>query len=131
MIHSAHAVGEHRFGHGTRRTQAGRHSRRRCCGYSRLMSADEEGTHERLKAHFRALVNPKITEHGGRIVKSTGDGLLAGFPSAVNAVRCAAETQRTMIDRNADTPEERRIKFRIGVPPRKGKLYWRFCAPHV
>jgi TolB-like protein/class 3 adenylate cyclase len=84
-------------------------------GYSRLMSADEEGTHERLKAHLRALVNPKISELHGRLIKSTGDGLLAEFPSAVNAVRCAVEIQRTMIDRNADTPDDKRISFRIGV----------------
>src|SRR5215472_2551884 len=60
-------------------------------GYSRLMSADEEGTHERHKAHLRNLIDPKIKEHHGRIVKNTGDGLLAEFPSAENAVRCAAE----------------------------------------
>jgi len=58
-------------------------------GYSRLMGADEEGTHARLRAHFRQLVDPKIKEHGGRTVKNTGDGLLAEFSSAVNAVRCA------------------------------------------
>jgi adenylate cyclase len=84
-------------------------------GYSRLMGADEEGTHERLKAHFRQLINRKIAEHRGRVVKNTGDGLLAEFPSAVNAVRCAVEVQRAMIDRNADVPEEERIRFRIGV----------------
>jgi adenylate cyclase len=84
-------------------------------GYSRLMGADEEGTHERVKVHFRQLINPKIQEYRGRIVKNTGDGLLAEFPSAVNAVRCAAEIQRTMIDRNADIPERKRIRFRIGV----------------
>jgi adenylate cyclase len=60
-------------------------------GYSRLMGADEEGTHERLKGHFRELVNPKIAEHRGRIVKNTGDGLLAEFGSVVDAVRCAVE----------------------------------------
>jgi len=60
-------------------------------GYSRLMGADEEGTHERLKAHLRELVEPKIAEHRGRIVKNTGDGLLAEFPSVVDAVRCAVE----------------------------------------
>ena len=59
-------------------------------GYSRLMSADEEGTHERLKAHFRQLIDPKVREHRGRIVKNTGDGMLAEFPSVVEAVRCAA-----------------------------------------
>jgi TolB-like protein/class 3 adenylate cyclase len=84
-------------------------------GYSRLMGADEEGTHERLKAHLRQLVNPKIKEHRGRIVKNTGDGMLVEFPSVVDAVRCAAEIQRAMIDRNADIPEDKRISFRIGV----------------
>jgi adenylate cyclase len=84
-------------------------------GYSRLMSADEEGTHQRLKAHFRELINPKIQEHRGRIVKNTGDGMLAEFPSVVDAVRCAAEIQHRMIDRNADVVEDKRISFRIGV----------------
>src|SRR5215472_15963028 len=84
-------------------------------GYSRLMSVDEEGTHERLKTHFRGLINPKIEEHRGRIVKNTGDGLLAEFPSAVNAVRCAVEIQRAMVDQNADATEDKRISFRIGV----------------
>jgi adenylate cyclase len=84
-------------------------------GYSRLMGADEEGTHERLQAHLRELVSPKIAEHRGRIVKNTGDGLLAELPSVVDAVRCAVEVQRGMIDREPDVPEERRIRFRIGV----------------
>jgi adenylate cyclase len=84
-------------------------------GYSRLMGADEEGTHERLKAHFRELVDPKIKEHRGRIVKNTGDGMLADFSSVVDAVRCAVEVQRGMIDREPVVPEERRIRFRIGV----------------
>jgi adenylate cyclase len=84
-------------------------------GYSRLMGADEEGTHERLKAHLRELVEPKIREHRGRIVKNTGDGLLAEFFSVVDAVRCAAEIQRAMIDREPEVPDERRIRFRIGV----------------
>jgi adenylate cyclase len=84
-------------------------------GYSRLMGADEEGTHERLKAHFGELVNPKIAEHRGRIVKNTGDGLLAEFPSVVDAVRCAAEVQRAMADRNAETVEDKRITFRVGI----------------
>ena len=84
-------------------------------GYSRLMGADEEGTHERLKAHLGELVNPKIADHRGRTVKNTGDGLLAEFPSVVDAVRCAVEIQRGMIDREPDVPEERRIRFRIGV----------------
>jgi TolB-like protein/class 3 adenylate cyclase len=84
-------------------------------GYSRLMGADEEGTHERLKAHLRELVDPKIEEHRGRTVKNTGDGLLAEFPSVVDAVRCAVEIQRAMVDREPEVPDERRIRFRIGV----------------
>ena len=84
-------------------------------GYSRLMGADEEGTHERLRAHLRELVYPKIKEHHGRIVKHTGDGMLAEFASVVDAVRCATEVQRAMADRNAKTAEDRRITFRIGV----------------
>src|SRR6202047_1043690 len=84
-------------------------------GYSRLMGADEEGTHERLRAHLRQLVDPKIGEHRGRIVKNTGDGLLAEFASVVDAMRCAAEVQRGMIDREPNVPDDRRIKFRIGV----------------
>src|SRR5215831_15059563 len=84
-------------------------------GYSRLMGADEEGTHERLTAHFRELVDPKIKQHRGRTVKNTGDGMLAEFPSIVDAVRCAAEIQRGMIDRNTDTSEDQRISFRIGI----------------
>jgi adenylate cyclase len=84
-------------------------------GYSRLMGADEEGTHESLTAHIRELVDPKIKEHRGRIVKTTGDGMLAEFPSVVDAVRCAVEIQRGMVDRNAETPEAKRITFRIGV----------------
>src|SRR5580704_13191194 len=84
-------------------------------GYSRLMGADEEGTHERLKAHRRELVDPKIGEHSGRIVKTTGDGMLVEFPSVVDAVRCAAEVQRAMVDREAGMPEDRRIRFRIGI----------------
>src|SRR6266436_3658746 len=84
-------------------------------GYSRLMGADEEGTHERLRAVRRELVDPKITEHHGRIVKTTGDGLLVEFASVVDAVRCAAEVQRGMIDREPEATDERRIRFRIGI----------------
>jgi len=83
-------------------------------GYSRLMGADEEGTHERLRTHRRELVDPKIGEHSGRIVKTTGDGLLAEFASVVDAVRCAVEIQRGMMDRNTDTLEDKRITFRVG-----------------
>jgi adenylate cyclase len=84
-------------------------------GYSRLMGADEEGTHERLQGHFRELVNPKINEHRGRVVKNTGDGFLAEFLSVVDAVRCAVEVQRGMTERNEGTPPERRIEFRVGI----------------
>ncbi len=84
-------------------------------GYSRLMGADEEGTHERLKAHLRELVEPKISEHRGRMVKNTGDGFLAEFASVVDGVRCAVEVQRGMAERNAEIPEGKRITFRIGV----------------
>src|ERR1700737_2611101 len=84
-------------------------------GYSRLMGADEEGTHERFKAHLRELVDPKIREHHGRIVKTTGDGVLAEFASVVDAVRCAGEIQRGMANRDLDLAEERRLRFRIGV----------------
>ena len=84
-------------------------------GYSRLMGADEEGTHERLRAHLGELVTPKIGEHRGRIVKNTGDGFLAEFASVVDAVRCAAEVQRGMAERNAGIAPEKRIEFRVGV----------------
>jgi TolB-like protein len=84
-------------------------------GYSRLMGADEEGTHERFKAHLVELIDPKIREHRGRIVKTTGDGVLAEFASVVDAVRCAGEIQRAMADRELDLAEERRLRFRIGV----------------
>jgi TolB-like protein/tetratricopeptide (TPR) repeat protein len=79
------------------------------------MGADEEGTHERLKAHLRELIDPKIGEYRGRVVKNTGDGLLAEYASVVDAVRCAVEIQRGMTERERGVPEERRIRFRIGV----------------
>jgi len=84
-------------------------------GYSRLMGADEEGTHERVKAHLREVVEPKIGEHHGRVVKTTGDGVLAEFASVVDAVRCAAEIQHKMADRDQDLAAERRLRLRIGV----------------
>jgi adenylate cyclase len=84
-------------------------------GYSRLTGLDEEGTHAQLQDHLRSLVNPKIAEHRGRVVKNTGDGLLAEFSSVVDAVRCAVEVQRGMAERNAAVPQERRIEFRIGI----------------
>ena len=84
-------------------------------GYSRLMGGDEEGTLERLKEHRRDLVDPKIAEHDGRIVKTTGDGLLVEFASVVDAVRCAVDIQRNMAERNAGVPADRRIAYRIGI----------------
>ena len=84
-------------------------------GYSRLMGADEEGTHARLNEHLRALVHPEIEEHSGRIIRSAGDGILVEFASTVNAMRCAIAIQRGMIARNTDVPTVRRIEFRIGI----------------
>lgn len=84
-------------------------------GYSRLMGANEVGTLAALKAHRSELVDSKIAEHQGRIVKLTGDGMLVEFPSVVNAVECASKIQREMRVRNADVPEDRRIEFRIGI----------------
>jgi len=84
-------------------------------GYSRLIRADEEGTIAALKALRADLIDPKIAEHHGRIVKLMGDGMLAEFPSVVDAVRAAVETQRALADHNADQPDERRIEFRVGI----------------
>jgi adenylate cyclase len=84
-------------------------------GYSRLMGADEAGTFERLKSLRKDLVQPKITERGGRIVKLMGDGLLAEFPSVVEAVQCAVDIQDAMPEREPDLPDDRRIALRIGV----------------
>jgi TolB-like protein len=84
-------------------------------GYSRLIGADEEGTLKRLKAHRKELIDPKIAEHQGRVVKVTGDGILIEFPSAVAALRCAVDVQHAMAERNASEPEDRRIEFRVGL----------------
>jgi class 3 adenylate cyclase/TolB-like protein/Flp pilus assembly protein TadD len=84
-------------------------------GYSRLMGADETGTLRVLRAHRRELIDPAITAHHGRIVKTTGDGLLAEFPSAVEAVTCAIEVQRSVALRNAGVASEKRLTFRIGI----------------
>jgi len=84
-------------------------------GYSRLMGIDEEGTLLQLKTHRKELVDPKITEYRGRIVKTTGDGMLVEFVSVVDAVRCAVDIQRNMVERNAEVPTERRIQFRVGI----------------
>ena len=84
-------------------------------GYSRLMGVDEEGTHERLKALRRELLDPKIAEHHGRIVKTTGDGVLVEFASVVDAVRCAVAMQQAMPERNAGIAADSRIELRIGI----------------
>lgn len=84
-------------------------------GYSRLMGVDEAGTLARLRAHRVELIDPAIAKNNGRIIKTTGDGLLVEFHSVVDAVACAAEIQTRMARRNADLPEEQRIKFRIGI----------------
>jgi TolB-like protein/class 3 adenylate cyclase len=84
-------------------------------GYSRLVGADEEGTLVQWKAHWRELIEPKINQHHGRIIRITGDGLLVEFTSVIAAVRCAVEVQRAMGERNVDVPQERRIEFRMGL----------------
>lgn len=84
-------------------------------GYSRLMGLDESGTLVALKGHLRDLIDPKIAQHDGRIVKTTGDGLLVEFASVVDAVRCAIDVQRGMAERNEGTAPDRRLDFRIGI----------------
>ena len=84
-------------------------------GYSRLMGKDEAGTLVAFKSHLEEVIEPRIAEHEGRVVKLMGDGVLAEFPSAVEAVHCAVEIQRAMADRAADVPEGRRIQLRIGI----------------
>src|SRR6266404_4684095 len=84
-------------------------------GYSRLMGADEEGTLARLKSFRKTVVDPKVVEHRGHLVKTTGDGMLVEFASAVDAARCAVEIQRGMAEQNADAAQDNRIKFRIGI----------------
>jgi class 3 adenylate cyclase len=84
-------------------------------GYSRLMGIDEVSTLEALKAHRRELVDPSIASHHGRIVKTTGDGMLVEFASVVDAVGCAIVVQRGMVSRNASVADDRRIVFRVGI----------------
>src|SRR5215468_5464441 len=84
-------------------------------GYSRLTGLDEEGTLKRLRKLRRELINPAVTLHRGRVVKTTGDGILIEFPSVVDTVRCAMDVQRGMDGRNADVPTEQRIEFRVGI----------------
>jgi adenylate/guanylate cyclase family protein len=105
-----------RHGRKARGTAAGCYSCSRCiAGYSRLMGNDEEGTLDTLKALRSSVFDPKVAEHHGRIVKTTGDGALVEFASAVDATRCAMEIQRAMAERNAGISEERRVEFRIGI----------------
>ena len=84
-------------------------------GYSRLMGRDEERTLANLKSFRKTLVDPAIAAHRGRIVKTTGDGMLVEFASAVDAARCAVEVQRSVATQNADVPQDLRIEFRIGI----------------
>src|ERR1700676_1602540 len=84
-------------------------------GYSRLTGMDEEGTHVRLKEHLRVLIDPKVAAHRGHIVKNTGDGFLAEFNSVVDAMRCAVDVQRAMVERNLGVPPSNRVEFRIGI----------------
>ena len=84
-------------------------------GYSRLIEADEEGTLSRLKALRAEVIDPKIAEHRGRVVKTTGDGLLVEFASVVDTLRCAAEVQAIMAESNAALPADKRIDWRIGI----------------
>ena len=84
-------------------------------GYSRLMGLDEEGTIARQKAHRQEIIDPKISAYGGRVVKSTGDGVLVEFPSVVDAVKCAVEVQKELAGRDTGIPEDRRIQYRIGI----------------
>jgi len=96
-------------------------------GYSRLMGADEEGTLERLKALRRELIDPKIAEHHGRIVKTTGDGLLVEFASVVDAVRCAVAVQQAMPERNTGIAADNRIELRIGIKRVRGGRFSNFA----
>ncbi|MCZ6588181.1 MAG: adenylate/guanylate cyclase domain-containing protein, partial [Alphaproteobacteria bacterium] len=84
-------------------------------GYSQLIRADEEGTLARFKAMRAELIDPPLSEHGGRIVKLMGDGILVEFASVVSAVRAAAEIQQAIADANIDVPEHTRIEFRMGI----------------
>ena len=84
-------------------------------GYSRLMGADESGTLQALKAIRSELIDPSLAAHNGRLVKTTGDGLLVEFASVVDALRCAAEVQAAMAESNAPLPPDRRVEFRVGI----------------
>src|SRR5207244_6102840 len=99
-------------------------------GSSRLIEAGEEGTLSRLKVLRAEIIDPKITHHKGRIVKTSGDGLLVEFASVVDALRCAAEVQTALAESNAPLPRDRRIEFRIGINVGDivvddGDIFWR------
>src|ERR1700745_1197904 len=115
MIHSAPAVGSTALATGRVERRLAAILAADVAGYSRLMGVDEEGTLARLKGLRRELADPKIKEHRGRIVKTTGDGLLIEFASVVDAVRCAVEVQREMAERNTDVPPDDRIEFGMGI----------------
>src|SRR5215469_15133565 len=115
MIYSVHAVGSTALATARVERKLAAILAADVAGYSWLMGADEEGTLARLKALRREVIDPKIKEHRGRIVKTTGDGLLLEFASVVDAVRCAVEVQREMAERNTDVPPDRRIEFRMGI----------------
>ena len=106
---------EHRFRHGTCRTKAGRYPRRRCGGVFASYGRRRGRELARLKAHRRELIDPKIGEHKGRVVKTTGDGLLVEFGSVIDALRCAMEIQTGMAERTTLSPSDRQIEFRIGI----------------
>jgi class 3 adenylate cyclase len=92
-------------------------------GYSRLIGADEPDTLQRLKAIRAGLIDPAVERHNGRIVKTTGDGLLIEFASTVDALRCATEVQAAMAERHAAAAPDNRIEFCIGIPPgRRGNI---------
>ena len=84
-------------------------------GYSRLMGADESGTLAQLKTHRKELIDPKVEAFGGRVVKTTGDGLLIEFPSVLDAMQCAVDVQRAIAQRNMHVPEDKRVQFRMGI----------------
>src|SRR6266851_1853338 len=115
MIPSAHAGWEHRLATKRVERKLAAILAADVVGYSRLMGADEEGTLARLKVHRRELIDLKIAEHRGRIVKTTGDGLLVEFASPVEAVRCAGEIQKAMREREGSLPEDQRIEIRVGI----------------
>jgi hypothetical protein len=115
MTYSARAVEEHRFGHGTRRTQVGRHSCRRCGGLLAPHWCGRERYSRGLQEDTSGVIRATIAAHNGRLVKTTGDGFLVEFSSVVDALRCATEFQARMAERNAAASTDRCIEFRLGI----------------